>query len=214
MHFEFLIEDHSGARLIGALLPKFLGNPGEPHSWRIHAYKGIGRVPKGLGSSGDPSKRILLDQLPKLLRGYGRTPGIDAVVVVLDVDRRNCREFLAELKALASGCDPSPNTLFRLAIEEVESWYFGDREALLQAYPKAKREILENYRQDSLCDTWEVLANAIHPGGVAAIRKAGWPLPGQVKAEWAEKIGPLLEPERNQSPSFRKFREGICRLIG
>lgn len=52
------------------------------------------------------------------MRGYGKTPGIDAVVVVLDSDRRNCAEFLAELKALAAGCNLSPNTLFRLAIEK------------------------------------------------------------------------------------------------
>ncbi len=44
--------------------------------------QGIGRIPKNLNAGGDPAKRILLDQLPKLLGGYGKTPGIDAVVVV------------------------------------------------------------------------------------------------------------------------------------
>jgi hypothetical protein len=46
-----------------------------------------------------------------------------------------------------------------------------------------------------------------------AIRKAGWPLPGQIKHEWADRIGPLLDPEVNQSPSFGKLRDGIRRLI-
>jgi len=40
----------------------------------VRAYKGIGRLPKNLKGTSDPSKRILLDQLPKLLRGYGKMP--------------------------------------------------------------------------------------------------------------------------------------------
>ncbi|WP_395737919.1 DUF4276 family protein [Prosthecobacter sp.] len=213
MHLEFLIEDSSGEKLLQTLLPKLLGSQGDPHSWRIHGYKGIGRVPKGLKTTGDPSKRILLDQLPRLLRGYGQTAGIDAVVVILDSDQRNCRTFLSELQALCSECDPAPNTLFRIAIEEMEAWYFGDRTALLQAYPRAKRDILDRYQQDSVCGTWEMLADALYPGGAEAIKKTGWPLPGQIKSEWAEKIGPLMDPHRNLSPSFGKLCDGVHRLI-
>lgn len=106
MHIEILVEDSSGERLLDCLLPQILGPQGMPHTWRLHVYKGIGRIPPGLTTSSDPAKRILLNQLPKILRGYGRTPGIDAVVIVLDSDRRNCAAFLGELKALAEGCDP------------------------------------------------------------------------------------------------------------
>jgi len=213
MHIEILVEDSSGAKLLDSVLPKLLGEQANPHSWRVIAYKGIGRIPKNLNAGADPAKRILLDQLPRLLQGYGRTPGIDAVVVVLDTDRRNCVDFLAEIKALATSCNPVPNTLFRLAIEEVEAWYLGDRQALTDAYPRAKAEVLNRYVQDSACDTWELLADALYPRGSAAIKKAGWPLPGQVKHEWAEKIGPLLEPDRNVSPSFGKLRDGLRRLV-
>lgn len=213
MHIEILVEDSSGEKLLNSVLPKLLGEQGNPHSWRVHAYKGIGRIPKNLNAGGDPTKRILLDQLPRLLQGYGRTPGIDAVVVVLDTDKRNCADFLAELKSLSGGCNPAPNTLFRLAIEEVEAWYLGDRQALGSAYPRAKADVLCRYVQDSACDTWELLADAVYPGGSAAIKKAGWPLPGQVKHEWAERIGPLLEPDRNVSPSFGKLRDGLRRLV-
>lgn len=213
MHIEVLVEDSSGEKLLQTLLPKLLGVQDSPHSWRLHSYKGIGRVPKGLSIAVDPAKRMLLDNLPRLLAGYGKTPGIDAVVVVLDSDRRNCRDFLTELQAIASGCNPAPHTLFRLAIEEMEAWYFGDQTALLQAYPRAKREVLSRYQQDSVCETWELLADAVYAGGAAAIKKTGWPLPGQVKHEWAERIGPLLEPDRNVSPSFGKLRDGLARLI-
>lgn len=213
MHIEILVEDSSGEKLLDSLLPKLLGVQGEPHSWRLHSYKGIGRIPKNLGRGADPAKRILLDQLPRLLQGYAKTPGIDAVVVVLDSDRRDRVEFLNELKLVAGRCNPTPNVLFRIAVEEVEAWYLGDREALTGAYPRAKVDVLNRYVQDSVCGTWELLADAIHPGGSAAIKKAGWPLPGQKKHEWAERIGPLLELDRNQSPSFAKFRDGMRRLI-
>ena len=210
MHIEVLVEDQSGMKLLEALLPKLLGEQGQPHTWRLHAYKGIGRIPQNLGTVADPAKRILLDRLPRLLQGYGRTPGIDAVVVVVDSDKQNCVDFLAELKALAA---PAPQTLFRLAIEEVEAWYLGDRQAVLSAYPRAKTAVLDSYVQDSACGTWEKLADALYSGGSAAFRKAGGRSPGQVKYEWAEKIGPLLAPERNLSPSFGKLCDGLRRLI-
>jgi hypothetical protein len=213
MHIEILVEDASGRKLLELLLPRLLCEQGKPHTWRVHSYKGIGRIPKDLKTGADPSRRILLDRLPLILRGYGKTPGIDAVVVVLDADRRNCVDFLAELKALAITCNPAPDTLFRIAIEEMEAWYFGDRQALTTAYPKAKTDILNRYAQDNVCNTWEWLADAIYPGGSAAIQKAGWPLPGQVKCEWAEKIGPLLDPDCNVSPSFGKLRDGLRRLV-
>ncbi|MFO1434586.1 MAG: DUF4276 family protein [Candidatus Competibacteraceae bacterium] len=215
MHLEVLVEDASGKILLDEhLLPKILGAQGENHTWRVIPYKGVGRLPKNLQTSGDPAKRILLEQLPRLLRGYGRTPGIDAVVVVVDNDKRDCVQFLSELTGLLASCDPAPNTLFRLAIEEVEAWYFGDRDALLAAYPQAKVRVLDEYVQDSLCDTWEKLADAIHPGGRSIIKKIGWPESGEVKCRWAEQIGPKMAIERNCSPSFRKFYDGLLRLTG
>jgi hypothetical protein len=213
MHIEVLVEDSSGAKLIEVLLPAVIGPHGEPHTWRVHSYKGIGRLPAGLSAKADPAKRALLDQLPRVLAGHGQTPGHDAVVVVLDTDRRDCKVFLKELKALLRKCRPAPNTLFRLAIEEMEAWFLGDRQALLAAYPRAKKDILLRYKQDSVCGTWELLADAVYPGGSAAIRKAGWPLPGQLKHEWAQKIGPQMDIDRNQSPSFCKLRDGLRRLV-
>jgi hypothetical protein len=213
MHIEVLVEDSSGAKLIEMLLPRLIGEQGEPHTWRLHSYKGIGRLPPGLAPKTDPVRSFLLSKLPGILAAHGKTPGIDAVVVILDSDRRNCKDFLEELKDVLRQCQPAPNTLFRLAIEEMEAWLLGDRPALLAAYPRAKREVLGRYVQDSVCGTWELLADAVHPGGAAAIRKAGWPLPGQLKHEWVGKIGPQMDIDCNSSPSFCKLRDGLRRLV-
>ncbi len=212
MHLEILVEDSSGATFLSTILPKLLKNRENSITWKIHSYKGIGQIPKGLQPRSDPQKRILLDQLKRLLQGYGKTPGIDSVVVVLDSDKRNCKDFLNELKLHERSCEHHPPTMFRLAIEEIESWYLGDQDALLAAYPKAKKSVLQRYQQDSACGTWEILADAIYPGGSAAILKKGWPAPGQFKQDLAQKIAPFLDPEKNKSPSFQKLREGLHRL--
>ncbi len=61
MHIEFLVEDSSDERLLECLIPRIIGEQGQPHTWRLHPYKGIGRIPPGLRTAADPAKRILLD---------------------------------------------------------------------------------------------------------------------------------------------------------
>lgn len=214
MHLEILVEDSSGKKLLEILLPKMLATRAKQITFRLHSYKGVGRIPRGLTNATDAAKRQLLDQLPRLLSGYGKTPGIGAVIVLLDSDSRNCADFLAELKLLAIRAKAPESTIFRLAIEEIEAWYFGDPEALQKAYPSMKKKALSSYTQDSVCGTWERLADAIHPGGSADIAKKGWPLAGKLKHDWATKIGPLMNIESNNSPSFNKFRVGLDRIIG
>jgi hypothetical protein len=213
MHLEVLVEDASGAKLLESILPQFL-TPDSVHSFRIHSYKGIGHVPKGLKPKTDANKRILLDQLPRVIAGLTRTPGIDSILVVLDSDDRDCAAFLKSLKELGQTHKSEEKTIFRLAIEEVEAWYLGDRSAILAAYPRAKAAVLDKYVQDKVCGTWELLADAIYPGGSAALIKVGWPLPGQIKFEWAARIGPHMTPTNNQSPSFAKLCEALRRLVG
>ena len=70
MHFEILVEDQSGKKALDILVPKIIG---DNHTFIVHSYKGIGRIPKNLAANGDANKRILLDQLPRLLQGYGNT---------------------------------------------------------------------------------------------------------------------------------------------
>ncbi len=66
MHIEILVEDSSGEKLLSALLPKFWGANGDAHTWRVHHYKGIGRIPKNLGVGNDPAKRILHELAEKI----------------------------------------------------------------------------------------------------------------------------------------------------
>ncbi len=160
-------------------------------------------------ANNNASKRILLDQLSRLLDGCGKVPGIDVVVVVLDLDREDETGFRKDLEQLAHQTAAGSKTLFGIAIEEIEAWYFGDQSALFGAFPKAKQVVVSAYIQDSICGTWERLADAIYPGGSKALPKSAWPAAGEAKHDWAKKIGPLMEVGRNTSPSFQKFRADL-----
>jgi len=210
MHFEFLIEDQSGAKAMKILAPKFLGGT---NTFRIHSYKGIGHIPKGLKPKSDASKRKLLDQLPRLLRGYGKIPNYGTIVVICDLDDKDKTQFLSELRNTLNACDPKPATLFCLAIEEFEAWYLGDLDAIRAAYPTAKHNVLIGYVNDSICGTWELLAEAIYKGGPKKLRKKGWQTVGEEKSKWAESISPYMDIERNISPSFIYMRTQLQQII-
>ena len=217
MHFEILVEDQSGKKTLDEIVPRIIG---AAHTFRVLPYKGIGRIPKGMRPSSDADKRILLDQLPRLLRGHGKTfagYGLNyhaAVVVVCDLDRRCFHEFRRELLDLLNACNPKPETLFCMAIEEGEAWLLGDRNAILAAYPSAKTRVLDEYVQDSICGTWELLADAIYPGGSAVLVAAGRQTAGAAKSEWASRISPHMNMGKNASPSFEYFRDKLRDLAG
>jgi hypothetical protein len=215
MHFEVLVEDQSGSIALDEILEKILGANDTDHSWKLIPYKGLGRIPKGLRGTSDPQQRILLDRLPQLLRGYGKSlQDSSAVIVVVDLDRRNCMTFKQKLRDVLAACDPRPRTLFRIAIEESEAWLLGDCNAVKAAYPRARDSVLNGYKQDSICGTWEVLADAVNRGGSAPLKRAGYPEAGQAKCEWARNIAPHLDVNGNQSKSFQVFRDGIRKLAG
>ncbi len=216
MHFEILIEDQSGKKALDLLAPKIIGYG---HTVKVISYKGVGRVPpKDLKNTSDPSKRILLDQLPRLLQGYGKTYAsypntyVAAVIVVCDLDRRCLKEFRQELLAALDTCHPKPETRFCIAIEEGEAWLLGDPQAVLSSYPRAKSNVLSAYVQDSICGTWEKLADAVYPGGAVQLSSKGWQMIGAEKFKWAEAITPKMDVENNQSVSFCYFRDKLREL--
>ncbi len=216
MHFEILVEDLSGKKALDILVPNLIG---PEHTFKVHPYKGIGRIPNNLVGNADASKRILLTQLPKLLRGYGNTfahypedyPA--AVILICDLDTKCLKAFRDELYSILNACSPKPETRFCIAIEEGEAWFLGDIPALKKAYPKAKDAVLNTYINDSICGTWEKLADAIFPGGSAALLKKGWQAIGTEKSKWAENITPYMDVNNNASPSFDYFRTKIMELI-
>jgi len=208
MHFEILVEDQSGKKALDILVPKMVGHN---HTWNIRPFKGIGHIPKNLRNAKTVVNQMLLNNLPKLLRAYGRTfAGYknypSAVVVICDLDDRECSEFRQQLVGVLNACNPKPETRFCIAIEEGEAWFLGDFPAVKAAFPHAKDGILNSYVNDSICGTWEKLADAVFPGGAASLFARGHQAVGFEKSKWAEKISPHMTVETNKSMSFQYFR--------
>lgn len=71
MHFDILVEDLSGKEALNVLVPKIKA---DKDTFSVKSYKGVGHLPKDLKvSKSSNSKRVLLNNLPKLIQGYGKT---------------------------------------------------------------------------------------------------------------------------------------------
>jgi len=216
MHLEILVEGQVELTALSILLKDIVGEYDSPHTWKIHKHRGIGRIPDNLTDKPNRGDPTLLHNLPSKLRAYGEEEREDLVVLVLmDLDDRpNCMAFKSALVNILNHCPKKPNTLFRIAIEELEAWFLGDQQAIKQAYPKANQKILGEYKQDSQCGTWEKLADAIYPGGLKGIEKHGRRSVRILdqKRVWAKEICPHMDVENNCSPSFICFRDGIRKM--
>lgn len=89
----------------------------------------------------------------------------------------------------------------------IEGWH------LSYFTPDARDDLLNSYENDSICGTWERLADAVFEGGANRLRKEGWRSVGREKSAWAEHITPHMNVEVNKSPSFCYFRQKIQELI-
>ena len=74
------------------------------------------------------------------------------------------------------------------------------------------QRVLSGYKNDSICGTWEVLADAVYAGGSSALKKQRWWSVGREKFAWSKKIAPLMDVDNNASPSFCYFREKLREL--
>ena len=210
MHFEVLVEGLSDKNALQILIPKIID---DQDTFGIHSFRGIGHIPTNLTNAVSARNRLLLNNLPGLLRAYGRTfagypsncPA--AVILVCDLDNKCLKTFRQRLFTVLNACDPKPETRFCIAIEEGEAWLLGDIPAIKRAYRGATDFILNSYRNDSICGTWELLADAVFPGGSTQLEAGGWQAVGREKSEWAENITPHMDVDNNKSPSFCYFRD-------
>lgn len=211
MHFQFLIEDRSSTELINILMEKLVSE-NQNVTFNCKSFRGIGGfTPKNTVKETRTGK--LLNDLATYLRGFNRSlQGIPAaIIVVLDNDDRNVELFREELEKVARQNMILVDHVFCVAVEEVEAWLLGDQNALMAAYPSAKTQVLRGYIQDSICGTWEVLADAIYPGGITKIKKdrLSYMEIGKLKTEWAKNIGIHMSLQNNVSPSFNYFIQEI-----
>ncbi|MDH2420495.1 DUF4276 family protein [Cobetia amphilecti] len=208
MHFEFLVEGQTELTALSIIMPKVLGEYDVEHTWVIHKHRGIGRLPEDFDARPDPHNATLLHQLPFKIKAYEKSDRPDLrVIVLLDLDDKDEHVFMNELQAIKDDFCQRLDVVFTLAKEELEAWYLGDREALLEYNPDIDLAVLDQYEQDSICGTWEVLARADDPN-VAKSKKRG-PLVSNLKKKWSKGISPKMNVAANNSPSFNDFIDSV-----
>jgi hypothetical protein len=213
MHFEVLIEDRSGGIVVEALLSRML--PPTGHSVSIRPHRGKGEFPRDPAARPDRMSSGLLDLLPAKLRAYSIVldPASNAIVVLMDSDKEDPEPLRERISGMCSRFAPTIPLVVALSVEEMEAWILGDSTAIFEAFPDADRPMLDAYRQDSICGTWEWLARVLLKERALALIREGYPMVGIRKHEWADAISPFLEPSRNLSPSFRRFSEDITKVV-
>lgn len=199
MHLEAFVEEPSAEAALESLLPRIL--PGWTYS--IHSFQG---------------KANLLKRLPARLKGLSTWLREELrVLVLVDRDKNDCRELkrMLELAAAEAGLptkssprDGKFQVLNRIAVEELEAWFLGDAEALSTAYPRVPASLGERrgFRDPDAIrgGTWEALERVL--------KRAGYYPAGLPKIEVARNISKYMLPERNTSPSFRVFADGLRAL--
>jgi len=202
MHIEFLVEEPSAEAALQNLVPKIVGSD---VSFNVHVYQ---------------CKHDLLGKLPQRLRGYSHwLPSDWRIVMLMDNDDDNCRGLKRKLDLMAKDAGLSVKTssrkerfqvVNRLAIEELEAWFFGDVEALATAYPRVPSTLASKskYRDPDAIKggTWEHLQRVL--------RQAGYYPAGLPKIETARRTSGYMSPVRNTSRSFQVFRDVLLQIAG
>jgi hypothetical protein len=200
-HLEILVEEPSMEIFLNAPLPRILGDRA---TFAIHVHQG---------------KPDLLQKLDSRLRAYAKwLPDLWRIVVLVDRDSDDCSALKQrmELAATMAGlstrvtCRGSPwRVATRLAIEELEAWFFSDWAAVRAAYPRASAAVpnQQAYRNpDAIAGgTWEALERVL--------QKAGYFSAGLRKVEAASCIGRHFEPTRASSPSFKTFEAALREAV-
>lgn len=200
-HLELLVEEPSMEAFVRALLPRLLPRD---RTFEVHAFQG---------------KSDLLDKLADRLRGYAKwLPEDWRIVVVVDRDDDDCLKLKQRLEAIAGQAGLRTRTkaggarwqlVNRIAIEELEAWYFGDWPAVRAAYPRVSTSVpnQQKYRDpDGIAGgTWEAFERVM--------QQHGYFKQGLRKIETARALGGLIDAQRSRSPSFRRFEQVVLEAV-
>lgn len=202
---EALVEGESDVPTVREILTRRFGLM-ENERFRIHPHQGKGRLPQNPAGKPEPNRRGLLDQLPAKLRAYSSLTADFLVLVLVDADRQKCEELKKDLLAMYRSLKKRPpNVLFRIAVEETESWFLADADAIRKAYPRARMTELPKGPPDAVIGAWERLAKVLRKS-----TKDGSPVE---KRRWAEAISRHLDLWNPRSPSLRALVQGLARYL-
>lgn len=200
-HVEVLVEEPSMEAVLRSLMPRLLG---EDVTFEVYRSQ---------------CKQALLANLPSRLRGYSSwLPNSWRIVVVIDRDDEDCDLLKARLEEIARHAGLASKTsvrrgawqvVNRIAIEELEAWFFGDVDAVRTVYPRVPDTLDGQPRYhdpDAIRGgTWEAFQRVL--------QRAGYFKGGLPKVKVARAIAPHMVPSRNRSHSFQIFRDTVIGMV-
>lgn len=179
----------------------------------------LGRVlPEGctFGVHRYPGKHALLRRLGNRLRAYAKWITCELrIVVVVDRDSDDCKELKSRLEQICHDAGlrsrraaggPDWEVVTRIAIEELEAWYFGDWQAVRQAYPK----VSPNFPNQAPFRDPDAIAGGTWEAFERVLQRRGYFAQGLAKVQAAAEVGRHAAPARNRSGSFRAFRDAVA----
>lgn len=199
---EFLVEELSAKQVLDRIVPRVC--PGV--AFEVRAFQG---------------KPDLLRKLPQRLAGYSAwAPQSDVrVVVLVDRDTDDCMQLKEQLEAIVAGARlRTPRTalegeridmITRIAVEELEAWFFGDISALRAAYPRIPVTLADR----ASFRTPDAIAGGTAEALELVLKRAGYYSTGLPKVTNAELVAQHMDVDVNNSSSFIAFRDGVRRLI-
>ena len=178
MRIVFMLEEPSMKNLLDCILPRIL--PPDV-SYVLIPHQG---------------KTDLVKSLPIKLKAWNEP---DAAFVVLhDQDSNDCIRLKQKLKEI---CAPyNRKVLIRIPCHEMEAWYWGDLEAVSQAYQK---NLLPLQKKKQYREPDQIVSPKFE------LRRH---IPELTQIDGARKIGPLMDLNRNTSHSFQVFVQGVRNL--
>lgn len=206
MVFHVLVEGTSDVPTLREILTRRIGLTAGS-DFVIHPHRGKGSLPPNPLNKPSRWEQQLLPLLPSKFRAYGKNSPEHAVIVVVDADRDNCQTLKQTLVALYQSTNPRPaKVLFRIAVEELESWFIADTNAVIKAYPNAQIANLVAIPPDKVVGAWEELAKALSldPSKCS----------GADKEVWAKDISPHLDLDATKSPSLNALISGLEGVVG
>lgn len=187
------VEEYSMEAALERLLPKLLGET----EFEIRRFQ---------------CKDDLLARLPQRLAGYAAwLPETWAILVLVDRDDDDCAVLKQRLETIAADAGLLTKTAAgngqrfqvanRIAIEELEAWFFGDWQAVRAAYPR----VPENISNKAGFRDPDAIAGGTSEALERVLKRAGYFTTGLRKLECARTVALYMEPERNSSRSFQVF---------
>ncbi len=185
-YLEILVEEPSMDSFLRVILPRILSQGYEvDQNCFIRPFEG---------------KSDLMSSIPNKVNGYKNYVWPVKLLILHDQDSNDCVELKNEITNTILENNDQIEFKVRIVCRELESWYFGDMEAIEAVFPRTKASTLENK------------AKYRNPDNIFGAPEMERLIDGFKKSFASREIPHHMNIIRNRSTSFQHFVAAISEL--